>query len=711
MGSKAGKPKLSDPSSIKKQSHKKVVLFVLLIVFYILVAFVTNQAARSQVVIEVGDSRLPMNAFAGVLSSLSSVILILLVVLFHKQGLITSLIIIAGQWPIMIQGIIRHRNLQSIPGLFASVFTIIATFAIYAGIKQIEDLQSKEIRYLEKQKLLSQRLFEQTSTSLVNAIDAKDTYSRGHSVRVAEYSVKIAGAMGKSEDEVMRIYYAALLHDVGKIGIPDTIINKKGKLTDEEFDSIREHPVFGNQILSSIGDYPYISIGAHFHHERYDGKGYPEKLKGDDIPEIARIIAVADSYDAMTSNRSYRDALPQQKVREEILKNAGTQFDPEVAKVMVSIIDQDVDYLLKERNTVQELSGRSSIYCDEYESEVSEGIILPPVTTKIRFDYSSEVKGTTKVTAPTLILFDSQDARVHRDPDAVRDLNYFEFGTIRLDGQYKCEEARKMETKVINQAKSKLRLTGRIRRQYALEAIRYADHLRIRITEGENIMEVTVALPDSTRFSYIALTGEKCEISNLSISRDYERIKEDAIPRIAEKISYIDGPQGQIPNVQIDGFRMAYSEPVPIKENMKISFHTMSLPTSRLIWHCPYVDIFHSDDGKVKGENYQEYALIRLDGENWYDKIIADNQLSVDMTSSFRSWHDWKQDNKTGYDCEITVERTGNKIILTTENLGVKVHNITTVLDGNDEIYLALTGDQCAITNIRLNTNGTIDMS
>ena len=706
MGSKAGKPKVLDPSTIDKKKRRNTVLFVLLIIFYILVAFVTNSAASSQMVIEIGDNQLPMNSFAGVLSSLSSVILIILVVLFHKKGLIASLIIIAGQWPIMIQGIIMRRNLRSIPGLFSSLFTIIATFAIYAGIKQIEDLQSKEIRYLEKQKLLSQRLFEQTSTSLVNAIDAKDTYSRGHSVRVAEYSVKIAREMGKDEEEVMRIYYAALLHDVGKIGIPDTIINKKGKLTDEEFNSIREHPVFGNQILSSIGDYPYISIGAHFHHERYDGRGYPEKLKGDDIPEIARIIAVADAYDAMTSTRSYRDALPQQKVREEILKNSGSQFDPEVAKVMVSIIDQDVDYQLKERHTVQELSGKSSIHCDEFESEVSEGIILPPVTTKINFDYSSEMKGTMKASFPTLILFDSQDARVHRDEDSIRDMNYLEFGTIRLDGQCNCEEARKMETKVINQVKRKIRLTGNVKRQYALEAIRYADHVRIRITEGENVMEITVALPDSTRYSYIALTGEKCEISNLSISRDYERITEDAIPRIADKISYIDGPKGDIPNVQIDGFRMGYSEPIPIKENMKISFHTMSLPTSRLIWHCPFIAIFHSDDGKVKGENYKEYALIRLDGENWCDKMIADNQLTVDMTSAFRSWRDWKQDNKAGYDCEITIERSGNEIIFTTENLGVKIHNITKVIDGNDEIYLALTGDQCALTNIRVSKNG-----
>ena len=132
----------------------------------------------------------------------------------------------------------------------------------------------------------------------------------------------------------------------------------------------------------------------------------------------------------------------------------------------------------------------------------------------------------------------------------------------------------------------------------------------------------------------------------------------------------------------------------------------MSLPTSRLIWHCPYICIFHSDDRTVKGKNYQEYALIRLDGENWYDKTVADNQLSVDMTSSFRSWHDWKQDNKVGYDCEISIERSGKEIILTTENLGVKIRNITTLNNENDEIYLALTGDQCALTNIRISRNG-----
>ena len=112
------------------------------------------------------------------------------------------------------------------------------------------------------------------------------------------------------------------MHDVGKIGIPLNIINKEGKLTDEEYEIIKKHPVIGVEILSGISEYPYLSIAAHYHHERYNGRGYPRGLKGEDIPEIARIVAVADAYDAMTSKRSYRESIPQSKVREEIIKGA-----------------------------------------------------------------------------------------------------------------------------------------------------------------------------------------------------------------------------------------------------------------------------------------------------------------------------------------------------------------------------------------------------
>ena len=183
-------------------------------------------------------------------------------------------------------------------------------------------------------------LVRQTAYALSEAIDAKDSYTNGHSRRVAEYSVEIAKRAGKSGDELDKIYLIALLHDVGKIGIAGSIINKEGKLTDEEYAAIKTHPVIGREILSKITIMPDLSIGASFHHERYDGKGYPYGLKGDEIPEIARIIAVADTYDAMASKRSYRDTLPKEKIREELLRGMGTQFDPIFAKIMVDIIDE-----------------------------------------------------------------------------------------------------------------------------------------------------------------------------------------------------------------------------------------------------------------------------------------------------------------------------------------------------------------------------------
>jgi hypothetical protein len=162
--------------------------------------------------------------------------------------------------------------------------------------------------------------------------------------------------MGKNEEECREVYYAGLLHDVGKIGIKNAILTKNGKLTREEYEVIKQHALIGKQILSGITAYPYLSIAANFHHERYDGRGYPDKLKGEDIPEIARIITVADAYDAMSSNRSYRSAMPQQLVREEIVKGAGTQFDPEIARAMQHLIDMDEEYEMKERQEVRELA-------------------------------------------------------------------------------------------------------------------------------------------------------------------------------------------------------------------------------------------------------------------------------------------------------------------------------------------------------------------
>ena len=184
--------------------------------------------------------------------------------------------------------------------------------------------------------------------AFAKTIDAKDKYTKGHSVRVARYSRELVKRMGGTIREQDEIYQIALLHDMGKIRIPDNIINKPGRLTDEEFSMIKLHCVNGYHILKNINAFPELAVGAKYHHERYDGTGYPSGLKGENIPRCARIIAVADSYDAMTSNRSYRYALPQKIVRDEMEKGKGSQFDPDIAEVMLSMIDEDEDYHMRQ---------------------------------------------------------------------------------------------------------------------------------------------------------------------------------------------------------------------------------------------------------------------------------------------------------------------------------------------------------------------------
>ena len=219
-------------------------------------------------------------------------------------------------------------------------------------VKQIAELlrlQKHLADEVERKTKENEQLFLNVVRSLAGAIDAKDTYTNGHSSRVAEYSKEIARRYGYSMKEQSDIFIIGLLHDVGKIGVPDSVINKPGALSDEEFEYIKRHPVIGSQILKNINEMPKLSIGARWHHERYDGSGYPDGLAGEEIPEEARIIAVADAYDAMSSNRSYRNSMPQEKIRSEIERGSGTQFDPRFAEIMLKMIDEDKSYTMRER--------------------------------------------------------------------------------------------------------------------------------------------------------------------------------------------------------------------------------------------------------------------------------------------------------------------------------------------------------------------------
>ena len=221
--------------------------------------------------------------------------------------------------------------------LLAMVFINIVFVSINIAVV-IKDHQYK-VRTEHDRKIIIQSM-----KTFTNFIDAKDKYTRGHSIRVGFYTKKIAERMEFDEDELDNIYYIALLHDVGKINISDVILNKPGKLDDEERDIIKTHTTNGAQILKDFSSVPHIVEGARYHHERYDGKGYPEGLSGEQIPLVARIIGVADAFDAMNSDRCYRKAYPMEKIVKELKEGAGKQFDPEVVKVMLELIEEKVFY-------------------------------------------------------------------------------------------------------------------------------------------------------------------------------------------------------------------------------------------------------------------------------------------------------------------------------------------------------------------------------
>lgn len=187
--------------------------------------------------------------------------------------------------------------------------------------------------------------FIETVEALMNAIDARDMYTEGHSRRVGEISHKIAKELKFNDWELEHLNIAAMLHDVGKIGISDNILNKPDKLTDEEYNIIKEHPSIGMKIIKEIKNINYVHNIVEHHHERYDGKGYPHGLKGDELPVSVYVVQLADTVDAMGSDRPYRKGLPKEIIRSEIEKYSGTQFHPKVAEAYLNILSLEIKQL------------------------------------------------------------------------------------------------------------------------------------------------------------------------------------------------------------------------------------------------------------------------------------------------------------------------------------------------------------------------------
>lgn len=579
----------------------------------------------------------------------------------------------------------------------AGVGIILYVFALADMGETAEKARKREIAYWQESRQRLQKLFDQMATTFVNAMDARVNYTQGHSLRVARYSARIAELCGKTEEECQQVYYAALLHDIGKMGLPDSLLKKEGELTPEENEQLKQKALIGEQILTEIADVPYLSVGAHYHQERYDGSGYPERRIGEDIPEMARIIAVADAYDMMMSKTGYRDALPRQVVREELMKESGSGLDPKFVGVMLQMLDSDMSEELEQRDAGMGTMWQNAFSSEEYRSVISYGIKITDRESRIRFLAEPTEEGKQSFSAPAIILYDSLDGRVHDTERTIRDTRYIEYGELWFDGHSINSNARNMKITVLELEEG---LVGE--EEYMIEAVQYRDHLRVRLLGQNTMTEAIVALPDSSGSSFLGLTGEHCQIREINMEQTEQVIEEGEIPRIAEEISYINRLESDVPNIQIDGFCSAITPGFLLSEENRLYFHTMSLPTASLVWQCPFLVLFTSEDGLVNGKNYREYALIRLNGEKQEDSDGAVNKLTVEKKTDFTGWEEWKEINKKGMECLVKIRRKKNTVILETENAGLFLKNQTTIKEPVEAVYVALTGDKCALTDIRM---------
>ena len=336
--------------------------------------------------------------------------LLSLMVLYHDMLLVTitglaSIVVnIASTYIRYMDDEISLHNSKEIEIQFALLILCFMASIVGAYIYGRIDRKNAEFRENMQQMTIA------TIRTIANTIDAKDEYTQGHSRRVSDYSGSIAKELGFDEKKIADIKFIALLHDIGKIGVPDSVLNKPGKLTEDEYQLMKNHTVIGADILKDIGMIPEIDVGAHYHHERYDGKGYPDGLEGEEIPKIARIIAVADAYDAMTSTRIYRNRLEPGIVMEEIEKGLGTQFDPEAGAAMLRLLKegrliQEEHY--EEPKEVREATELLSRVMEKQEEQLANNYMHDELTGAYNRNYGIKLlQETTRQGQGTLFIFD-----------------------------------------------------------------------------------------------------------------------------------------------------------------------------------------------------------------------------------------------------------------------------------------------------------------
>ena len=300
----------------------------------------------------------------------------------------TDRLVLAGLIVVFITVAIETAStyyMVTISGIFLGIGLLILLFInILRTIARIRNLElERRQKEMHRRREQMEKLSLQVLRTLSTTIETKDEYTRGHSHRVGEYAALIARELGWSQEEIINLKNTADLHDIGKIGVPDTILNKPTKLTEDEYIIIKDHTVIGAEILKNITLIPHAAEVARSHHERYDGTGYPDGLKGEDIPLYARVIAVADSYDAMSSRRIYRSALSRQEICEEIRSNQGKQFDPVIAEVFLRLLTED-------RLQVQEADSTTPENADQPNMEFEIGKFVSDIMQTMKAQEDSE---------------------------------------------------------------------------------------------------------------------------------------------------------------------------------------------------------------------------------------------------------------------------------------------------------------------------------
>lgn len=562
---------------------------------------------------------------------------------------------------------------------------------------ELEMAHKKEMGELQEERNSMQRLFDQTATAFVMAIEKKDESIQGHSEKVAVVAKRIAQTCGKDEEECVKVYYAALLHDIGVVELPDRLIGKSEELTEEDREIIRKKPIDSAQILSNIKEFPYLKEAVMYHKERYDGSGYPNGLKGEDIPWISRVIAVADSYASMASKLRDTMALPYQKVREEFIEGYGTKYDPKLADIMISLIDEEYN----ESKETKSIELEKELSIDQYRDRVSAGILIEEKVKKVHFKCNVKRGYEDSFSLPSVILFDSYDARMHKTIKSIEVYKYMEFSELWFDGHYVSTTARNVNVDISDGTNESH--NNDVNGEYHITMSRYTDHLSVKMEGPGQSADYIVALPDKTKMAYLGITGEHCDITDISVEETEDEVKEGDIRRIVSEVSFINRLESDIPNTQVDGPRYAYTVGQELKESQCIEFHTMSLPSASLAWHCPYILIYHSDDGRVFGKGYEEYELIKLNGECSFDEKLVDSHFEMKKTDEFPGWEAWKTINKRGEECSIEIQCKLGKVIVHTENLGIVINDEIKLKEPSKKVYASITGDQVALTDIRVN--------